>query len=396
MKRLGQSQALMFSVGLSAVVEGSFTIGATAFFIRTLGSVSAADAAGGVFWLAMTVAELPTGYITDAVGPKRAMLLSVFLRAVAFAVFFFGARTSGLLFLANAIAGVALTLSTGAIGTQLKLDDRRRNAETNMRAFSANASTARYAGTVIGGILGFVAIRAAGIIWIWIPAILVSAVLLVQLAATWSDLRGNAHRDPVQQVARGFRELLNDRDLLRCVGMIAAIFLTSLSVEENWIPEFIPRLDKAPVLLTTSVLLMMFLRTVLSTTWARLPKLQSTSPRLALGAFGASAALAGILPLWWNAGFFVIALFAATGAMISANSLFLRRLPADAGGVVSSAAGVVYNASGTVALFLTAFIVGKSSIAASWVIAGTVAVLFSVIVGPTRDAINTEDRDRVA
>ena len=213
-ERIVRRQAVVATM-LGSMLEGSFVVGYLAYLIAATGSVAAANAVGSSFWIAMAVAELPTGYVADRLGPRAAVALSCLVRAVAFVLFFLGAHSVALVVVANAVAGVAVTVSTGATSAQVQLASRRHALTIDYLKLSSQQGAMQHAGLVLGALINLLTLRFAPLPVMWLVATGLAVVQAIYVLATWEPLRGSVHATPVGHLVRSCRKITSNAELLR-------------------------------------------------------------------------------------------------------------------------------------------------------------------------------------
>jgi DHA3 family tetracycline resistance protein-like MFS transporter len=184
-------------------------------------------------WLVEAVFEVPTGVIADVVGRRRAVMISMVLRAIGYATLFFSASAGG------AVTGVVIatiggTFSSGALEAWA-VDGMGENAGGELDRMFARARIAENVGLVAGTMTGSV-IGLADVAAPYAPAAALSALGVVLAAQLMIEDRGTRLDDAsgprlprrLTVAARGVladtgRALFGDRALAALIATIAAM-----------------------------------------------------------------------------------------------------------------------------------------------------------------------------
>jgi hypothetical protein len=68
------THSVIRAMGLLSTVEGLFVAGLLPYLIEATGSIATANAIEAAFWITMSIAELPTGYLQDRWGGRKVWL----------------------------------------------------------------------------------------------------------------------------------------------------------------------------------------------------------------------------------------------------------------------------------------------------------------------------------
>lgn len=359
-----------FALLLLSVVEGCINVGNLAFLIRATGTIAGANLLTSGFWLAMTVAELPTGYYSDIWGPRFSLLLSIGLRVFAFLLFFLGYNSQWMLVLANVLAGIAVTFMTGTFSMQLKLVARKYNLQINFDKFAAQASAFRYAGLVLGSGLGFYFINYWSLKTIWLGGISASMLFGLYVWLFWEPVTGEAQRNPIKHFGRAI-QVINQNGRLRIALLLnATLLLLTLSILNNWVIVFVPSLENTPGLLVASTMGILFFRSVIATAWTSLALWRLPNLSLVFLGLGAMMALAAV-PVWsLRLMAFILSLLCVTGSEIFIRKLIIEELPEDEAGSVSSIQSLFENLAGTLGFIGLGYFLAQYSVETSWIFSG--------------------------
>jgi len=359
-----------FSLLLLSVIESTFNVGYMAFLIKATQSVAGANFMAAIFWGAMTLAEVPTGFLADRWGPKVSLLVSLFLRALAFVLFFLSNNNIYLLWIASAAAGVSVTFLTGVFSMQIKLSQKKYGIELNFSKISAQASKFRYFGMIPGTLLGFSLIRWVGIEYIWIGSVGVSLLMGIYVFFSWEDVRSGVTGHPVRQLKEAVSDAANSPDLAFYLVANAFVLMVTVSHLANWIAVYVPALDQAPLLLTLATISLAALKTLAAwaherTGWAQKLSLRALVIGGALCMIASSTGLVLVSVL-----FFLCFIFFFTWLEIEIKGKILSSLPEKHAGLISSFQSLLENGAGFLGFFCVGWLLISHSIASTWLFSG--------------------------
>jgi MFS family permease len=193
-------------------------------------------AAYAALWLVEAVFEVPTGVIADVVGRRRAVMISMVLRAIGYASLFLSASAAG------AVAGVVIatiggTFSSGALEAWA-VDGIGEDTDGELDRMFAGARIAENVGlvigTMLGGVIGLADVGAPYALAAALSAIgvVMAARLMIEDHVAASAQRGDARavglRSRLVSAACGVladtgRALFGDRALAALVATVAAM-----------------------------------------------------------------------------------------------------------------------------------------------------------------------------
>jgi hypothetical protein len=356
---------------LLSSMEGVFALAIMAFLIHATGSVRGADLVQSAFWLSMMASELPTGYLTDRIGPRSAVLLSMGLRSLSLAFFYLNPGPWIILVAANIIEGVGLTVSTGTFSAYLKLASAAEGIALDSSLVSSRFTVARFAGFVFGGIAGTLSLFEFGLRSLWPLAIGFCIVLAFFVFLQWRPLRGKVSGSLVRHVGTAAAYVVRNRPIMVAMGANALVLMLSLSLLENWIAVFVPKLDATPVLLGIATIGVSLVRMASGIIFERVPALSKIGAEGSLLVLGIAVCLSGAVnSLAADVVAFIAALFAVTLVSMLLGATIYEHLPKDHAASVLSLNSLLENAGGGLALLSLYYLLKLVSIQRSWVLCG--------------------------
>lgn len=366
-----------------SLMDGAVNVGALAFLIRATGSIANADLVAAIFWITMTVLEVPTGYYTDRWGPKYSLLVSLALKALGFVCYLAGAHAVPLLACGAVLCGVGVTFGTGIFSAQLKLVGREGNLDLDLRRFAERSSLYRNVGSLLGAVVGYAALKWLSLTSIWLVGIVLSVVLVGYVLLRWETIRGQAEVRAHRQVLRSLQKLRFHPTLARVLVLNALMLMLSLALVDNWPVVFVPRLEHTPELLAGGVVMFWGVRAAAAWLWPRLSAGRHVSLFPAVFAYGLVMAAAALARGPAQLALFVLALMALTVMTILIAHAILEALPEDDAGTISSIQSLFENVTGSVGLLALGAYLVHAAVPAAWLICGIVVMLLSVAALPS-------------
>jgi MFS family permease len=364
---------------LFSLMEGVFSLAAMTFFVRATGSIAGADFLDSAFWLSMMAFEIPTGYLADRLGPKTALLGSIIFRASALALYFVNPGPIAILIVANVLEGFGLTVSTGTFTTQLKLEAEARGVELDAGTVSGQLSTVRFGAFLGGGVLGTIAMALLGLRALWPIAICVCIALFVAICLTWRNVRGASNAKPHLHLRSALQKIRSAPRLLRALILNAVVLALTLSLLQNWIVVFVPRLDKTPLLLGLGTIIVAAVRTLSGFLYQKFAFLKRGGIGTPLAVLGGATILAGIVPFIPATLSFVLSVGAVTITGILIGALVFEHLPANEGATVMSISSLLENCAGGIMLLILSEALKHATVQFSWIICGAALLLAAVL-----------------
>jgi len=367
-----------FAIFFLSAVESSFNVGILAYLINSTGSLASANYLQSIFWLSMTVAELPTGYLSDRWGPKVSLLLAIALRIMAFSIFFFFGQSSLVaLIVANLIAGIAVTFLTGVFSAQLRLVERCQGLTINYVQFTAMSSCFRYLGMIAGSGVGYLTLRFGSIADIWVGAGGLAVIHFFYVLSSWENVQGEIRSSSLGHLQKAWDQIRNRPALRKAIIFNALLTCLTLSFFSNWIVVYVPELNKTPALLTMSLVLLSLLRSVVSYFYGRLWVARVLLFETVAIA-GAAMLVASANHLTLSICGFTLAVTAFTWCELLLKQSILENLPPDEAGVVSSLQSLIENIAGSVGFVLLGAFLSHYSVQDSWRLSGIAMVLMAM------------------
>ncbi|MCW8206475.1 MFS transporter [Verminephrobacter aporrectodeae subsp. tuberculatae] len=356
---------ILSRVNVAAVLvtgfEACMNFGFVAYAVRVLGDASAANYLVATFWFALFVAELPTGYLTDRWGGRTSLTVSLVLRAAAFLLFYWGAHSTPLVFLANFIAGVATTFLTGTFTAQVMCECRHQGVEIDHPRLAASALFVRSLGLILGTAVGYLVVRQAGVRWLWPVSAAWALLAAVYVLARWSAVRARPCMPIVLHYRSAWSQVLGTRGLLVTMLLFSACRTLLLPISVNAVILIIPGLDGDPGQLFVFYLASGLVGLVLAKGFpavsafaARQRMLINVLTVLAIAAVsGGNQIVAGL-------GFLGFLVFSAVSET-QLRHAFYERIPPDHAGAVNSVQSLFENVLGALALVLSAVLISEVS-----------------------------------
>lgn len=382
---------LCVAIFLLAALEGSFVSGSLAYFIRSTGSIAAANLAVSAFWFAMCATDIPSGIWTDHYGPRAALLVGTAMRCVAFGVFFLFMGSFAAAAIGNAIAGAAVAFNTGVFTAYLRLVQSADGFAVDYTRFSAYSFGSRAGGLAIGGIGCFFAMSHFGLQYIWIGAIILSCGLLLYVALFWTPVRSNHETRAVNRALQCVGLLFTSAPLRLVLFLNAVLVVTSLSIADNWAAVFVPQLERSPGWLAILAFFVAMLRSCVGFAYSAMPVLHRISPLYAGVAFGAALVASALTSGPLSFVCFSAALAFLTVGGIGAAAQFTAHVKPENAATLSSLQNTIVNGIGAGGYVLLAHFLQTQSIRASWAVSGISAItacLFFVAPGRARSLLN--------
>lgn len=366
--------APLLSTAGQSIIEGTFSVGVFAYLVHGTGSVAAANLIGAFFWASMLVADIPTGYITDRLGPKRSLLISVLLRALAFGLYFLGGHSSVILAAAGFVAGIAVTFGTGTLMAQMKLIGEVYGKSIDGRRLSGFAAFFGGIGFVVGSVLGWLTIQYLGLSFIWIAAILCSLGLLVLISASWEQLASSTERHFALHLRAASRLLMGNRVLRNLFIADALTLLAALSVNSNFVAVFVPKLDSTPQLLLVATVGYWAIRLTASLLVNHPRAKRLISGPGVLFALGAAMFLSAVSVEPWRIVASAIVVGCICLSAIAFSSRIYEQLPTGEAATLLSIHSTLGNATGTFGLLVLGVALTHYSIVQTWAASALIAL----------------------
>jgi MFS family permease len=361
-----------------SLMDGAVNVGALAFLIRATGSIANADLLASVFWITMTILEVPTGYYTDRWGPKYSLLVSLALKGLGFACYFAGAHAVPLLACGAILCGVGYTFGTGVFSAQLKLVGREESLDLDLRRFAERSSLYRNVGSLLGAVVGYAALKWLSLTSIWVVGIALSLVLVGYVLLRWETIRGQAEVRAHRQVLRSLRKLRFHPTLARVLVLNSLMLMLSLALVDNWPVVFVPRLEHSPELLAGGVVMFWGVRAAAAWLWPRLSAGRHVPLFPAVFAYGLIMTGTALTHGPVQLAMFVLALMSLTVMTILIAHAILEGLPEDDAGTISSIQSLLENVTGSIGLLALGAYLVHASVAMAWLYCGIAVMLLSV------------------
>jgi MFS family permease len=365
---------------LLCVVDGFLSVGALPFYVRATGSISSANFLEAVFWLSLTIAELPTGALSDRWGPKKSLLVAGAVRCLAFLLFFTGSSSMPTLFFASALAGVAVTLMTGMFQAQIKLLAARTGESPDFHFVSSNSSFLQSAGLFTGALLGYGIMSITVVEWIWLGALGAGILQLVYIFFFWERLcawKGDSLIQPLLQAGREAAIHPQIRSVM--LGNFFFV-LAGVSLTNNWPVVFVPELDQTPAKLVLYILAITFLRMIFSIFWGRIRESRMPSLSMLFVAFAGAMALSGTTFPWLAYPGLLLAIGFACGCEIVIRKRLLELLPSGQAGSLLSIHNLFENAAGAAGLFVLGWLLKSYTVRSSWALSAGMLASVAIIM----------------
>ncbi len=345
------------------LLEASFTYIYWAFAINVLGSVHLANLSVAVFWASVFLFELPTGYFVDRFGPKISIIFATSVRSMAFGFFFLSYQLPWSMWIANILAGIAVSIMSGLFILQIRLEFERQKLDIDYNQVSRSVTLVRGCGLFFGTLLGYWILRAFEANVIWLFACAMSLILLIIIVFSWSNLVTTVSRARFTEFRCSLQHSVVDR-YLRSIIMDLSIWRAVMTlVGANIVLLYVPELDQAPVPLMGFYLLTGGI-TILSS-YLRSYLILDNKFFLSLCALLSSVLL--IFAVWTNGLFglfsYALAIFFAGAVEQKIRADFIAIVPISSAGALTSVQSLVANAFTMIAFVfagLTISIVGVS------------------------------------
>lgn len=231
---------------LLTILEATFSYIYWAYAIGILGSVSLANLTVAVFWTAVFIFELPTGYLVDRYGPKVSLAMSTSLRGIAFALFYLANETPYLIWIANAVAGIAVSFLSGLFMLQIRLELERSGLDVNHVQISRSITLVRGIGAVVGTLTGYITLREINAASVWLVAAVISLCMLTLVVLTWHRVRAPQVTTRFAGFCTGVAYSLGRSDLRRAAVDLSIWRAFTAIVVANIVILFVPALQRAP------------------------------------------------------------------------------------------------------------------------------------------------------
>jgi predicted MFS family arabinose efflux permease len=365
-------------MGLLSMVEGLFAAGLLPFLIDTTGSPAAANAIEAVFWITMSVAELPTGYLQDRWGGRKSLLYAAALRAVAFVLLLVAGHRPVLVVTGMILAGVAVTFLTGTFSMQLRLGAQKLGWPVDYTRFASQMSVARQMGLVSGCLLSYFVIRYLGLAYIWLAATCLSLPLFLYVQRTWDELTGAVPRPPMSHYSLSLKAILALPALRNGMFLDAGLIMLSYAMIYNWVVVYLPDFEHEPGWLVGITVALMLWRSMVSHAWSVLGRWLKAQASPLLLLTGAGMAFAALSDLPASAVGFIVASAGAMLSEICIRQVILENLPPDQAAAVSSVQSLMQNLAGAGAFLVLSFALTRTDLARIWWVAGLMLCLLSL------------------
>ncbi len=359
-------------------IEGIVAVITITAFIRATGSVSAANLLNSIFWLTLFFAELPTGYLTDKWGGKRALGISLTLRAIGFLIFYLAGGSWILLIVGCILTGVAVTFLSGTFELQVK--QIQKEAQTQELAGDSSKTVisylhfSHYLGLCTGSLLVTLWLLKMEIQTAWLLSACLSFIALGILSFTWDSLKPAYDKGPFIHFKEAVSKVINEQKV-RSLFVYQFIFvLFSISFLTNWVVIFVPRLDNTPIQLGVLTVVFSMLISFFVWTWKYLEILKRlTIPYVFIG-FSISQVLAcsDVMVFRFLGG--LGALFFFAGCQIGIRHAIFSSISSSKAGAILSLFSLQENFSGWVGLLSLAFFLKLYSVEVSWIASGACMV----------------------
>ena len=364
---------------LVSTLEATFSLGYMAFLIKSTGHVANANLLIAAFWGAMVIAELPTGYLSDRWGAKKALLIALALRSGAFFLFYISSGQLALLLIANILAGSAVTFLTGVYTMQLKLLQSQQGLKVSYEAFAGQASRLRHFGFFLGTLLGTTLMTWVSLRAIWMGAIGLSFLTYLYVYRTWPSLKGTVPRHLLQHVVQGWKKALSCERLMLLLVFNACLLGATLSHMTNWIVVYAPGLHQdalALAIITASLAVVKMLSSWLWETCSKLTRL----PLVGLSSLTGLCMLLTALPSGVaSLSAFLIFTCLFTWLDIRLRAQILAVIPAHEAGIISAFQSLFENTAGFLGYVLLGYGLKHLSVLTSWWISGTALLLMTAV-----------------
>jgi predicted MFS family arabinose efflux permease len=360
-----------------SLLEATFNLGYFAYLIEITGTVGVANWMIAVFWLALFVFELPTGYLVDKWGAKKAYIVASIIRAVAFIFFFFGEKSLALLITANILAGVSVTFFTGLFSMQTRLLQEKYHLNINLEYAIRNVTMLGYLGTALGTVIGFLIIRSYPLKTLWLAAIAISSLSIGYVLFAWETIVRPIKQSALKHVIDGAKLVFGRGELRFYSVMNFLIYAALLSHMTNWVSVFVPRLAQDPVRLFAATILVILLKTISSWCWKFVQT--TNSLRLFSLTFLTAVFMAG--SSWPNYEVALVSFvgfcFTSTWVGILIHTNLMRVLPINEAGVVSSFQSLFENFAGVLGYATLGWVLLEVSVQTTWLVSSLIVFLAS-------------------
>ena len=363
--------AILLRVNVAAVLitgfEACMSFGFISYAVQVLGNAELTNYLVATFWLALFVAELPTGYLMDRWGGRKALIVSLSLRAIAFVMFFVGAGSAATVFCANFIAGVAVTFLSGAFATQVTRDCRAAAVEIDHSRLAMSALYVRSLGLIVGTAVGYFAAKAIGIKALWLISAGWALVSAVYVSIAWSATRADVCAPLLGHYRTTWRKIRATEGLTASTVLLSAYRTLLLPVTTNAVFLLVPELDRAPGSLLVFYLLAGAVGLAASRVFPYVAEHTQRGRWLASVAVGICVLMMAVVPKPLAYMAFVVFLVIAGVTETQLRSDFYERLDAGQAGAISSVQSLLENALGALAFLACAWIISVSSVVAMYI-----------------------------
>lgn len=373
------SFAINLAVFILSIIDCCVSICSLTYFMNVTGSLSSVNYLAAIFWLAMTVSDLPMGYIADRFGPKKIFLSAIFIRAIAFVLFFLTENLYIGLVLGNFFAGIAVAFMSNAFLMQIRLVEDQLKFKIDNKNFLLNNFVFKSLGFIIGCILSFVVIYYSAIKYIWLVSFVLSLSLLIVVIFFWDSVKKPERNSLLLQFKKSVNFIYKCPPLHQAIITNALLTIITSIIFSNWIVLFAPDLAQNPYRLVVAYAFFHFLKLTAAIFWKQRGFFKQLKINHLIPFFSVNIFLCSIASSLNQIILFIGILFIYSAIEVLIRKEILENIEREQSGTILSIYSLSENFTGTLGLLLGGYLLQYFTLSEVWFILGIIStgIIFS-------------------